>query len=257
MKCALFKHLLFTCPAPCIPSALRQSSSEKVEVHGVVVVATFLGSRGLNFSAKLEIFTPSLWFLFLINKYHCMRSCQKQVKNVPRSVFPLFLAWAVVAESARGTHWPACMSFHALLAMSPIWQHPATMKKQVMPAALLNAWRSLQSTAQKHVLLFTNLCTSGITWAFRIWVTHGIRDKEKRNTNTFSFLNLKRKLFTFLSSYKWQQCMQEVCVCVPFHIRGVLLEELSQLSLLKCASVYILEGSLLQMTSISSTPRPQ
>lgn len=63
-ECAPFKHLLLTCHASCIPSARRQSSSGKVEVHGVVVVATFLGSKGLNFCVKLELFTPSLWFLF-------------------------------------------------------------------------------------------------------------------------------------------------------------------------------------------------
>lgn len=57
--------------------------------------------------------------------------------------------------------------------------------------ALLYACCSLQGTAQKHVLLLTSLHTSGIIWTFRIWMTCRIQDKEKRNTNTFSFLNLK------------------------------------------------------------------
>lgn len=96
-----------------------------------------------------------------------------------------FLAWVQLLLWAE-TCWPASMSLPTLLAMSPIWQHPATVKKQLLPGALLCAqWSlcSLQGTAEKHVLLLANLHNSGIIWTFKIWITH--KYEAKRTLSLF------------------------------------------------------------------------
>lgn len=93
----------------------------------------------------------------------------------------------------------------------------------------------------------------------------GQREKEYQHFLLSKFEKKTLDIPQFLQMTAIGACMQEVCVCVPFHIRGVLLEELSQLSLLNCTPVYIAEGSLLQMTgsqkthsqSISGMPCPQ
>lgn len=126
--------------------------------------------------------------------------------------------------------------------MSPIWQHPGTVKKQVMPGALLYAWCSPQGTAQELVLLLTNLPTSGIIWAFRIWITLRICDKEK-----LSLFYKENFRHSSVPTYDSNRYLHAGCLhmCSISH-QGVLLEELSHLSLLNCTSVCILEGSLLQ-----------